>query len=121
LLPTTATTTTTRPDFCKQHHSICVKLVKGYIRAHAFIHDHKDKAIELAKKRMPKADPKDIVESFPELVQTTPRIPRYEEAYFKHAQQLMLTGGMIKKDEMLTSFKDLFTNEYVDEASKSGS
>ena len=113
LLPTTATTTTTRPDFCKEHRSICVKLAKGYIQSHAFILDHPDKAIDVAKKKMPKANADDIAKSFPQMLKTTPRLPLYEEAYFKNAQQIMLTGGMIKEDEALASFKELYTNEYV--------
>jgi len=121
LLPTTATTTTTRPDFCKEHHSICLKLVKGYIQAHALLLDHPDKALAVAKKIMPKTNPEDISKSFDSLLRTTPRVPEYQEAYFTHAQQLMLTGGMIKKDEMLTSFKDIYTNEFVNLASQPGS
>jgi ABC-type nitrate/sulfonate/bicarbonate transport system substrate-binding protein len=121
LLPTTATTTTTRPDFCKEHRSICVKLVKGYIRSHAYILDHPDEALDVAKKRMPKANADDIAKSFPQMLKTTPRLPLYEEAYFKHAQQIMLTGGMIRKDDALTSFKELYTNEYVNEAGRAGS
>jgi ABC-type nitrate/sulfonate/bicarbonate transport system substrate-binding protein len=121
LLPTIATPTTTRPDFCKEHRSICVKLVKGYIRSHAFILDHPKEALEVAKKRMPKANPDDIAASLAALAKTTPRLPLFEEASFKHAQDLMLVGGMIKKDEMMTSFKDIFTNEFVNLANQPGS
>jgi ABC-type nitrate/sulfonate/bicarbonate transport system substrate-binding protein len=123
LLPTAATTTTTRPDFCKEHHSICVKLVQGYIKSHAFLLDHPDKATDVAVKIMPKANRDDIQKSLVALAKTTPRIPEYKEAYFKHVQQLMLVGGMIKKDEAWdeAKFKGIFTNEYVDEAAKSGS
>jgi NitT/TauT family transport system substrate-binding protein len=121
LLPTIATPTTTRPDFCKEHRSICVKLVKGYIQAHAFILDHPKQTAEVAKKRMPKSNPDDIAASLAALAKTTPRVPLFQEASFKHAQELMLVGGMIKKDEMLTSFKDIYTNEFVNLASQPGS
>jgi len=121
LIPTVATTTTARPDFCKQHRSICIKMVKGYMQAHALLLDHPDKALEVAKKIMPKTNPEDISKSFDSLAKTTPRVPEYQEAYFTNAQKLMLTGGMIKKDEMLTSFKDLYSNEYVHAAGNTGS
>jgi NitT/TauT family transport system substrate-binding protein len=121
LLPTTATTTTTRPDFCKEHRSICVKLVKGYVLSHAFILDHPKEAMEVAKKRMPKANADDIAKSFPEMAKTTPRIPAYKEESFKHARELMLVGGMIKKDEPVPPFTEMFTNAYVEAATQSGS
>ena len=121
LIPTVATSTTARPDFCKEHRSICTKLVKGYIQAHALLLDHPDKALEVAKKIMPKTDEGDITKSFDSLAKTTPRVPEYQDAYFANAQKLMLTGGMIRKDEMLTSFKDLYTNDYVHAAGHTGS
>jgi ABC-type nitrate/sulfonate/bicarbonate transport system substrate-binding protein len=121
LLPTIATSTTTRPDFCKEHRSTCVKLVRGYVQSHALILDHPDKALEVAKKRMPKANPEDIAKSLAALAKSTPRQPSFEEKSFLNAQQLMLVGGMIKKDEMVSSFKGMFNNEFVDLATKPGS
>jgi ABC-type nitrate/sulfonate/bicarbonate transport system substrate-binding protein len=121
LLPTIATPTTTRPDFCKEHRSVCIKLVKGYVQAHAFILDHPKRTLDVAKKRMPKANPDDIAKSLAALAKTTPRVPLFKEESFKHAQQLMLVGGMIKKDEMMTSFKDIYTNEFVNQATHTGS
>lgn len=122
LLPTAATTTTTRPDFCKEHHSICLKLAQGYIKSHAFLLDHPDKATDIAVKIMPKANRDDIQKSLVALAKTTPRIPEYNAKYFEHVQQLMLVGGMIKKDEAWDSsrFNTLFTNQFVHEAAKSG-
>ena len=71
---------------------------------------------------MPKANAEDIKKSFVEFVKTTPRVPEYHEAYFEHVQKLMLVGGMIKQDEAwkTSQFKDIFTNEFVHEAMKSG-
>jgi NitT/TauT family transport system substrate-binding protein len=121
LLPAAATTTTTRPDFCKEHRSICVKLVKGYVQAHAFVHDNPSGTMEVAKKRLPKTHPDDLAASLAALRKDTPRVPTYNELGFKHAQELMLVGGMIKKDEMMSSFKNIYTNEFVNLASRPGS
>jgi ABC-type nitrate/sulfonate/bicarbonate transport system substrate-binding protein len=121
LLPAAATTTTTKPQFCQEHRSICVKLVRGYVQAHAFVHDHPDKVVEVAKKRLPKTHPDDIAASLAALRKDTPRIPEYQEIYFKHAQELMLVGGMIRKEEMMSSFKDIYTNEFVHAATRTGS
>jgi NitT/TauT family transport system substrate-binding protein len=121
LLPTLATTTTTRPDFCKEKRSICVKLVKGYVQAHAYVHDNPRGTLEVAKKRLPKTHPDDLTASLDALRKDTPRVPAYDEGGFKHAQELMLVGGMIRKDEMMSSFKDIYTNEFVDLATRPGS
>ena len=97
LLPTIATTTTTRAGFCDSHASICDKLVHGYVLAHKFIHEHPDEALQIALKRMPKANLSDLKKSMPLILKTTPQVPRYDEAAFKHAQQLMVFGGMLKQ------------------------
>ena len=99
LLPTIATTTTTREGFCDSHSSVCEKLVHGYVLAHKFIHEHPDEAMQVAFKRMSKLNIADFKESMPLILKTTPKVPRYDEANFKHAQQLMVFGGMLKKSE----------------------
>jgi ABC-type nitrate/sulfonate/bicarbonate transport system substrate-binding protein len=114
LLPTIATTTTTRGGFCDDHASICSKMVHGYIESHKFIHEHPDQALQIAMKRMPKANAEDIKKSLQELAKTTPLVPRYDEAAFAHAQEIMVAGGMLHKDEMLKNFSGMFTNKYVD-------
>lgn len=114
LTPAIATTTTTRGDFCDGHASICEKLVHGYVEAHKFIHEHPDQALQIAEKRMPNANLSDLQKSMALIVKTTPLAPRYQAAGFAHAQQIMVAGGMLRKDEMRTSFAGMFTNKYVD-------
>jgi len=120
LLPTIATTTTTRAGFCDTHGSICEKLVHGYVLAHKFIHEHPDQALQVAVKRMPKADLSDLQKSLPLIVKTTPLVPRFDAAAFAHAQQIMIAGGMLRQDEARQSFEGMFTNKYVDMASGAG-
>lgn len=114
LLPTIATTTTTRAGFCDDHASICSKLVHGYMESHRFIHEHPDQALQIALKRMPKANAEDIKKSLQELMKTTPLVPRYDAAAFAHAQQIMVAGGMLHKDEVRKDFAGMFTNKFVD-------
>jgi NitT/TauT family transport system substrate-binding protein len=114
LMPTIATTTTTRSDFCNSHASICEKLVHGYVEAHKFIHQHPDQALGIALKRMPNANLSDLKKSMPLILKTTSLVPRYQATGFAHAQDIMIAGGMLRKDEMRTSFAGMFTNKYVD-------
>jgi NitT/TauT family transport system substrate-binding protein len=114
LLPTAATTTTVRQGYCEKHGSICEKLVHGYVLAHKFIREHPDKALQIAEKRMPKANLSDLKKSMPIIVKTMPLVPRYDAAAFLHAQKIMIIGGMLRKSEERTSFAGMFTNKYVD-------
>ncbi len=114
MLPTIATTTTTRMGFCKSHASICAKVAHGYVMSHKFIHEHPQEAVKIALKVMPQANKSDIEKSMAEVLKTTPLVPRYNAAAFEHAQQIMITGGMLRKEEARKSFKAFFTNKYVD-------
>jgi ABC-type nitrate/sulfonate/bicarbonate transport system substrate-binding protein len=114
LLPTIATTTTTRQGFCDSHESICAKLAHGYVESHKYIHEHPQQALEIALKRMPGANKSDLEQSLAQLIKTLPPVPRYEEAAFKHAQDFMIFGGILNKDDAQKSFAGMFTNKYVD-------
>jgi len=114
LLPTIATTTTTRGDFCDSHASICAKLAHGYVLSHKFIHEHPKESLDIAVKRMSKADRSDLERSMKQMLKTTPVPPRYNAANFEHAQQLMLFGGILRQSEARKSFEGMFTNKYVD-------
>ncbi len=114
LVPTLGTTTTTRSGFCDSHASICAKLAHGYVLAQKFIHDHPDQALQIAVKRMPNANLSDLQKSMPHILKTTPPLPRFDESAFGHAEQIMIAGGMLNKDEESKSFAGMFTNKYVD-------
>ena len=118
LTPTIATTTTAREGFCDSHQSICTKLAHGYVLAHKFIHEHPKEALEVALKRMPKANSSDLEKSLQVLLTALPEVPRYNVADFPHTQELMIFGGMMRKDEAQASFDKMFTNQYVDKFAK---
>ena len=119
LTPTMATTTTTREGFCNDHESICAKLAHGYVLSHKFIHEHPDEALEVALKRMPKANRSDLEKSLHTMLKATPEVPRYDAAAFPHTQELMVFGGMMQESEARKSFEGMFTNKYVDMFAKS--
>jgi ABC-type nitrate/sulfonate/bicarbonate transport system substrate-binding protein len=114
LTPTIATTTTARQGFCDSHQSICAKLAHGYVEAHKYIHEHTPEALEIALKRMPGANRDDLEKSLQVLVKATPAVPRYNAAAFAHTQELMIFGGILRKDEAQKDFNSMFTNKYVD-------
>jgi NitT/TauT family transport system substrate-binding protein len=113
LLPTIATSTTTRRELCDKKPGVCEKLVHGYVLAHAFILDHPKEALDVIRKRMPTIDPQDLSSSFNEIVKLTPRMPSFSDAAFLSAQKLMLVGGMIREDEAVKNFSAMYTNKFV--------
>jgi NitT/TauT family transport system substrate-binding protein len=113
LLPFGSTDTATRPDFCEKKPSVCMKLGRGYVAAHAFIQDHPAEALEIVRKRMPQIHADDLKGAFDQMRKTTPRSPAFSEEGLAHAQELMLIGGMIKPDEKLSSFTALYTNKFI--------
>jgi NitT/TauT family transport system substrate-binding protein len=121
LLPTIATTTTSQEGFCDSHESICAKLAHGYVLSHRFIHEHPQEALQIALKRMPGANQADLEKSLGELIKSLPLVPRYEESAFRHAQQFMIFGGILQKDEAQKSFTSMFTDKYVDMFTKPAS
>ncbi len=121
LTPTIATTTTARAGYCDDHGSICAKLAHGYVLSHKFIHEHPQEALEVALKRMPKANRSDLEKSMPTMLKATPEVPRYDAASFPNTQALMIFGGMMRKDESRKAFDDMFTNKYVDMFAKGSS
>jgi NitT/TauT family transport system substrate-binding protein len=113
MLPFASADTATRPDFCDKHVSICEKLCAGYAAAHAFIHDHPAEALEILRKRMPNVHPDDLSGSFEQMQKTTPRSIKMSDEGLAHAQDLMVIGGMIKEEEKLKSFADIYTNKFI--------
>jgi NitT/TauT family transport system substrate-binding protein len=113
LLPTIGTSTTTRPDFCDKKPSVCQKLVAGYAKAHALIHEKPNEALAVLKKRMPAIDEADLTSSFADLVKLTPTKPSFSEQAFNTAQRLMLAGGMLKEDEAVKDFSAMYTNKFI--------
>lgn len=113
LLPFGSTTTATRPDFCDKKPTVCTKLVEGYVQAHAFILDHPKETLDILKKRMSTIHPDDLEGSFVLMQKTTPRSLRFTEEGLAHAQQLMVLGGMIKEEEKVANFSEMYTNKYI--------
>lgn len=113
LIPQVFNGIVTRPDLCAQKPQICEKLVSGYTQAMAYMHDHPKESVEVLQKRMPGEDAEVLAEGFRLMVGWTPRAGRMDDAGWAKAQELMVIAGMIKAEEKLASFKDIYTNQYI--------
>jgi NitT/TauT family transport system substrate-binding protein len=113
LMPMAFNGIVTRPDFCDQKPVVCSKLVAGYEQAMAYMHDHENEARETVRKRLPGMDPAVFDEAWTLSLKWTPRTGRMNDAGWANAQEIMIAGGMIKPEEKLSSFKDIYTNKFV--------
>jgi hypothetical protein len=77
------------------------------------VQDNPKEALAILTKRMSRVEPDILAGAFEQMRKTTPRSPRFSEEGLKNAQDLMVVGGMIKEDEKLKSFAEIYTNKYI--------
>jgi NitT/TauT family transport system substrate-binding protein len=103
----------TRPEVCEKRPGVCQKLIDGYTEAMQYMHEHPKQSVEILAKKMPKIDRAILEESFELTLKWTPKTARINDQGMVHAQDLMVTGGMIKAGEKLKSFDGIVTNKYA--------
>ncbi len=113
LLPFASTVTLTRPEVCEKKPTVCQKLMAGYVEAHKYVHDHPAETIAILEHRMPKSKPAEMKQAYERMAETTPMSPAFSDEGLEHAQELMVTGGMIKESEKLKSFAGIYTNKFL--------
>jgi len=113
LLPVSNNMIVTRPDTCEKRVGLCEKLMAGYAKAAAYMHQHPKEVVEILKKRMAGMDEAVLTQSFQRILKWTPNSTKINEAVFANSQDFMIAGGMLKADEKLSSFKDIFSNKYI--------
>jgi ABC-type nitrate/sulfonate/bicarbonate transport system substrate-binding protein len=114
LSPVSSNVIDTRADFCNQKPSVCTKMMQGVTEAMRFMLDNPKESVEILEKKMPGLDHTVFVNSFEPLRKGTPRSSKVTETSMANAQKLMLLGGMMKEDEKLSSFKDVYTDKYAE-------
>jgi ABC-type nitrate/sulfonate/bicarbonate transport system substrate-binding protein len=113
LFPISSNVIDTRADFCNEKPSVCTKMMQGITDAMTFILDHPKESIDILAKKFPTLEHNVFVNSFEVIRKGTPRSSKVTETSMANAQKLMLSGGMLKPDEKLASFKDIYTDKYA--------
>jgi len=113
LVPMALNGVMTRPDECEQKPSVCERFVAGIAKAMAFLHQHKKESLAILQKAIPGMDPTVFAEAFDLLVKWMPTKPLSSDDRFAKAQEVMVIAHMIKPEEKLKSFKDIYTNKFV--------
>lgn len=113
LVPLALNGVMTRADYCLEKESVCARFVAGIEDAMKFIHANPKESLAILHKAIPGMDPAVFEEAFNLTVKWMPTAGTSDEGRFVKAQEVMITAGMIKPEEKLASFKDLYTNKYV--------
>lgn len=103
----------TRPQFCIEHRSICVKLGHGLAAGAKFIHERPADALALMRKRFDKIDAAVIERSFTVVQTGTPVPPVMVSAVLANSERLNIEAGLMAPADQLKSYDGLFTDEFV--------
>ena len=103
----------TKPGFCESKPSVCRKLINGFKKALAFMHDKPEETAAILRKKFDKTDPALVDDALKAVIEGTPRSPVVKEEGFTSAQNYMLSAGIMRPEEKLASFAGLYTNEYA--------
>ena len=103
----------TRPDFCKQHQSICVKMGHAMTLAADFIWTHPDESIAILKKRFANVADPALKASYEAVRDMTPRPPVPNAQELANAENMNVAAGFMKAEDRLKSYDALFTTDFA--------
>ena len=103
----------TRPQFCAEHRSICVKMGHSLAMGMTFVHQHQAESQAILRNHFPQIDPAVLDKSFAAIEQAMPQTPVIVEAAIANSDRLNIEAGFMKPEEKLNTYSDLFTNDYV--------
>ncbi len=103
----------TRPQFCVEHRSVCVKMGRGLAEGASFIHDKPDEALALMKKHFNKFDPAVLAAAFKVVEAGTPVPPIVVAKVLSNSERLNIEAGLMAPEDQLKSYDGLFTDEFV--------
>ena len=103
----------TRPDFCKQKPDVCRKMAAGLMDASRLMHEEPRRAIEALRKRFPQVDAGVMEEAFQLIKDSTSNPPHLGAIEFENAERYNIAAGLMKPEQKLASYTDLFTDEFL--------
>ena len=113
LLPFAQTVLATRPELCEKRPATCAKMGHAFAAAASAVKDHPDEALAVLEKRFTTLDPKLMAVAFAVLRKITPSPPAVSAIALEHAEAYNIQAGLMKPEEKLKSYDDLFTDKYV--------
>lgn len=103
----------TRPQFCAEHRSICTKMGHALVAGVNFVHAHHAESLAILRNHFPQVDAGVMERSFKVIEKAMPTTPDIVETAIANSDRLNVEAGFMKPEEQLSSYKELFTNEYL--------
>lgn len=113
LWPFANTLVATRPETCVKRKALCQAVGRAFRDAVAFLLDRPDEARAVLKKRFPKFDDRQFDLAMADLRKITPRDLKLSPAGFENAERFNIEAGLLKPEEKLKSYDNLFTDQFV--------
>ena len=102
------------PDFCTRKREVCERVARAYQGAAKMIQEKPDEVFEkILKPRFAKQDPELLRASWKIAQQAHAKDVRVSVAMLENSQKVSLVGKLLDPKDALTSFDDLFTDEFV--------
>ena len=102
-----------RPQFCAEHRSICMKMGHGLAEGMKFIHERREESLAILRSRFPQIESGVLEQSFAVIEKSMPQTPVIVEAAIANSDRLNVEAGFMRPDEQLSSYKELFTDEFL--------
>jgi NitT/TauT family transport system substrate-binding protein len=113
LVPIASGLVVTRPQLCAEKRSLCEKMGHAMLMAARAAHDRPKDVLALLAKRFPTIKPSVLEHSQELLIAGTPAMPAVDPEAIRKGDQLNVDAGFMKQGDMLPSYDDLSTSEYL--------
>jgi ABC-type nitrate/sulfonate/bicarbonate transport system substrate-binding protein len=114
LLPFAYALVYSRPDYCEKKRDVCARLARAYQGAAKMIQEQPDVVFEtVLKKRFAKMDPQLLTVAWKVAQTAQAKDIRVTVPELEHSQKVSLDAKLLDAKDALTSYDDLFTNEFL--------
>src|SRR5215469_5664283 len=86
----------TRPQFCAEHRSICLKMGHALVVSVAFVHTKQEESLAILHKHFPQIDAAVTEKSFASIEKAMPATPVVSEAAIANSDRLNVEAGFMK-------------------------
>lgn len=111
--PSVNTVVVARAETCEKRPTLCEKVGQTFAEIVSIIKNRPTDALAIFQKRFSTLDPKLIAAAFDEVRAATADPPVTSAEALRHAELFNVEAGLLKRDEMLSSYDGLFTDKYV--------
>jgi len=102
-----------RPDTCEKRPAVCRGVAQSFAEAARFIKEHPDDALAMMRKKFPSLEPPLLKAAFDEVRAVSPSPPVPTAKALENADLYNIGAGLMKPDEKLKSYTELFTDKFV--------